>query len=41
MSYLNQAKMAEAVAMFEKYLALAPQGPNAATATGILKQIKK
>ena len=41
MAYLNQGKMPEAAAMFEKYLSLAPTGQFAATATGILKQIKK
>jgi tetratricopeptide (TPR) repeat protein len=41
MAFLNQGKMTEAITYFDKYLALAPTGPNAAAASGILKQIKK
>jgi TolA-binding protein len=41
MANLNEGKLPEAAAMFEKYLVLAPDGPYAATAKGILSQIKK
>jgi len=41
MSLVSQGKMTEAVAPLEKYLQLAPQGPNAGTAGAVLKQIKK
>jgi len=41
MANLNEGKLADAAAMFEKYLELAPNGQNAATAKGILPQIKK
>ena len=41
MASLNEGKLPEAAAMFEKYLELAPEGQYAATAKGILSQIKK
>ena len=41
MANLNEGKLPDAAAMFEKYLELAPDGQYAATAKGILSQIKK
>jgi TolA-binding protein len=41
MALLNEGKLPEAVASFEKYLSLAPDGQHAATAKGILASIKK
>jgi tetratricopeptide (TPR) repeat protein len=41
MAYLNQGKMPEAASEFEAYLKLDPSGKFAATAKGILTEIKK
>ncbi len=41
MAYVNQGKSEEAVAHLEKYLELEPDGPQAATATGLLDYLKK
>ncbi len=41
MVYVNQGKSGEAVAHLEKYLELQPDGPQAATATGLLDYLKK
>ncbi len=41
MANLNEGKLPEAAAMFEKYLQMAPDGQYAATAKGVLSQIKK
>ncbi len=41
MVYVNQGKSEEAVAHMEKYLELEPDGPQTATATGILDYLKK
>lgn len=41
MANLNEGKMPEAAAAFDEYLKLAPDGQYAATAKGILAQIKK
>ncbi len=41
MVYVNQGKSKEAVAHMEKYLELEPDGPQTATATGILDYLKK
>ena len=41
MVYVNQGKSEEAVAHLEKYLELEPDGPQAATATGLLDYLKK
>ncbi len=41
MANLNEGKLAEAAAMFEKYLQLDANGQYAATAKGVLSQIKK
>jgi len=41
MALLNEGNMAAAGTEFETYLKLAPTGPNAATATGILGSLKK
>jgi tetratricopeptide (TPR) repeat protein len=41
MALVNEGNLAGAGAEFEKYVQLAPNGPNAATAKGILATIKK
>ena len=41
MVYVNQGKSEEAVVHLEKYLVLEPDGPQAATATGLLDYLKK
>jgi hypothetical protein len=41
MALLNEGKMPEAIASFEKYLELAPSGQFAAQAKGMLAQLKK
>jgi tetratricopeptide (TPR) repeat protein len=41
MALVNEGNLAGAGAEFETYLKLAPTGPNAATATGILGSLKK
>ena len=41
MALINEGNLAGAGAEFEKYVQLAPNGPNAATAKGILATIKK
>jgi len=41
MALVNENNLTAAAAEFEKYLQLAPTGPNAATAKGILGSIKK
>ena len=41
MALLNEGKLAEAIASFEKYLQLAPDGQFAAQAKGMLAQLKK
>jgi Flp pilus assembly protein TadD len=41
MAYVNENNLTAAGAEFEKYVQLAPNGPNAATAKGILATIKK
>lgn len=41
MALVNEGKLPEAVASFEKYVALAPTGQHAETAKGIIKSIKK
>jgi len=41
MALVNEGNLAGAGAEFEKYVELAPSGPNAATAKGILATIKK
>jgi cytochrome c-type biogenesis protein CcmH/NrfG len=38
---LNKGLNAEAIAEFEKYLELEPEGANAATATGIINHLKQ
>ncbi len=40
MVYVNQGKSEEAIAQLEKYLELEPDGPQAATATGLLGYLK-
>lgn len=41
MALVNEGKLPEAAAEFEKYLSLSPDGPNAATAKGLVAQLKK
>src|SRR3954467_14056304 len=41
MALVNEGKLPEAATEFETYLKLAPNGPNAATAKGILGSLKK
>ena len=41
MALVNEGKLPEAATEFDTYLKLAPSGPNAATAKGILATIKK
>lgn len=41
MALVNEGKLPEATAEFEKYLSLSPDGPNAATAKGLVAQLKK
>jgi len=41
MAQLNEGQIAEAVASFETYLKLAPQGEHAAQATQMVAQLKK
>ena len=41
MALVNQGKLPDAASEFETYLKLAPDGPNAATAKGLLTQLKK
>jgi tetratricopeptide (TPR) repeat protein len=41
MALVNEGNMAGAASEFETYLKLAPSGPNAATAQGLLAQLKK
>jgi tetratricopeptide (TPR) repeat protein len=41
MALVNEGNLAEAAKEFETYVTLAPTGPNAATAKGILSTIKK
>lgn len=41
MALVNEGNLAAATAEFEAYLKLAPEGPNAATAKGILSTLKK
>ena len=41
MALVNEGKLPEAAAEFETYVKLAPNGPNAATAKGILGTLKK
>jgi len=41
MALVNQGKLPEAATEFETYLKLAPDGPNAATAKGLVAQLKK
>jgi hypothetical protein len=41
MALVNENNLAGATAEFETYLKLAPSGPNAATAKGILGTLKK
>jgi Flp pilus assembly protein TadD len=41
MALVNEGNLAGAATEFETYLKLAPTGPNAATAKGILGSIKK
>ena len=41
MALINEGNLQAAGAEFEKYLELSPNGPNAATAKGILSTIKK
>lgn len=41
MALVNEGKLPEAATEFETYLKLAPTGPNAATAKGILGSLKK
>jgi tetratricopeptide (TPR) repeat protein len=41
MTLLNEGNMAEAVKALEQYLALAPTGPNAESAKGMLPELKK
>jgi hypothetical protein len=41
MALVNEGKLPDAVAGFEKYVELAPAGQYAEQAKGILKQIKK
>jgi Flp pilus assembly protein TadD len=40
MAYANEGKMAEARKALEQYLALAPNGPNAAVAKAVLPELK-
>ena len=41
MALVNEGNMAGAATEFETYLKLAPEGPNAATAKGLVAQLKK
>jgi hypothetical protein len=41
MALVNEGNLPAAGAEFETYLKIAPEGPNAATAKGILATIKK
>ena len=41
MALVNQGKLSEAATEFETYLKLSPDGPNAATAKGLVGQLKK
>jgi tetratricopeptide (TPR) repeat protein len=41
MALVNEGKLPEAATEFETYLKLAPEGPNAATAKGLVAQLKK
>jgi len=41
MALVNEGNLAGAAEQFSKYLELAPNGPNAATAKGLLAQLKK
>ncbi len=41
MALVNEGNLAGAASEFETYLKLAPQGPNAATAKGLVAQLKK
>jgi TolA-binding protein len=41
MALLNEGKLPEAIAAFEKYLSLAPEGQYAAQAKAMLAQLKK
>ena len=41
MALLNEGKLPEAIASFEKYLQLAPDGQFAAQAKAMLAQLKK
>lgn len=41
MALVNQGKLPEAASEFENYLKLAPAGPNAAAAKGLVSQLKK
>jgi hypothetical protein len=38
---VNEGNLANAATEFETYLKLAPEGPNAATAKGLVAQLKK
>ena len=41
MALVNEGNLASAATEFETYLKLAPEGPNAATAKGLVAQLKK
>ncbi len=41
MARVNEGNLAGATTEFETYLKLAPEGPNAATAKGLVAQLKK
>jgi Flp pilus assembly protein TadD len=41
MALVNEGNLAGATTEFETYLKLAPDGPNAATAKGLVAQLKK
>jgi hypothetical protein len=41
MALLNDNKLPDALAEFETYIKLAPEGPNAATAKSMIATLKK